>query len=209
MLFFLILLFLLILIFTIVTLLMLSTIKIEIKDFKLKNSKVNDNYKIKFSISLFNKIRLIWFTLDKKKIEKISKSTRMKKFNLQKFNGKVKVDKDILKELTKIKINVEKLRLKVYLGLEDAPYTAYLTAFLSSIIGILLPKVSKKLSNCNYTITPIFNGKNQIKMELNSITSIKIVHIIYVIYILSMKGRDENNERTSNRRSYGYSYGQY
>ena len=209
MLFFLLILFILILIFSILTILMLSTIKIEIKDFIYDNLKVNDLFKIKFSINLFNKIKLFWFTLDKKKIEKIWASSKNRKFDIKKFKGKVKLNKDTLKALTKIKINIEKLKLKINLGIEDAPTTSYIVAVISSILGIILPKVSKKLSNCKYTITPIYNGKNQVKIELNSITSIKIVHIIYVIYILSMKGRDENNERTSNRRSYGYSYGQY
>lgn len=209
MLFFLILLFILILMLIITILLMLSTIKIEIKNLKINDLKLNNNYKIKLSISLFNKIKLLWVTLDKKKIEKISASVKNRKLNIEKFKGRIKLNKNTLKTLTKIKVNIEKIRLKIDIGLEDAPITSYIVAIISSIIGIILPIVSKKIRNYNYTITPIYNGKNQIKLELNSITSIKIVHIIYVIYIISMKGRDENNERTSNRRSYGYSYGQY
>ena len=206
MLFFLIVLFVIILVFIIIALLMLSTIRVEIKNFEFYNFKLNENYKIKISISLFNKLKLLWLTIDKKTLEKISSSVRMKKFNIQKIRGKVKFNKDTFKILTKI--NLERLKLKVNLGLEDAPITSYVVATIASIIGILIPKVSKKIVNCKYNINPIYNGENQIYIKLNSITSIKIVHIIYVIYILNMKGRDKN-ERTSNRRSYGYSYGQY
>lgn len=56
-----------------------------------------------------------------------------------------------------------------------------------------------------FRIIPLYNFGNSIKFNLNCIISVKIVHIIYVIYIL-LKTRRRKNERTSNRRSYDYSY---
>jgi hypothetical protein len=57
-----------------------------------------------------------------------------------------------------------------------------------------------------YTITPVYADKNIIKINLNCIIKIKMIHIICVLYILMKKRRVEKHERTSNRRTYDYSY---
>ena len=56
-----------------------------------------------------------------------------------------------------------------------------------------------------FTVLPLYNIGNVIKINLNCIIDVKIVHIIYVIYILFKKGRNVN-ERASDRRAYDYSY---
>ena len=55
-----------------------------------------------------------------------------------------------------------------------------------------------------FSVYPLYNFGNSIKINLNCIIKVKIVHIIYVIYILLR--RRNKNERASNRRAYDYSY---
>lgn len=208
MLFFLILLGIIIVITTVLILILLSTIKIEIKNLRIGNIKIKTEYNIKISINVFNKIKIFAINLNNDKLKKISTSERLQKIDIKKLSKKASINKEDLKVLKHIKPVIEKLQLYIFLGTEDAVLTSYLIAIIAGSIGIVLPHVTRDINNCKYIVNPLYNGKNQFNMDLNSIISLKIVHIIYVIYILLMKGRDKN-ERTSDRRSYGYSYGQY
>ena len=187
---------------------LLSTIKVEIENLRIGNIKIKKEYNIKISINVFNKIKIFAINLNKDKLKKISTSKQLQKIDIQKLSKKVSINKEDLKVLKHIKPVIEKLQLYIDLGTEDAVLTSYLIAIIASIIGIALPHITQDINNCKYLVNPLYNGKNQFNMDLNSIISLKIVHIMYVIYILIMKGRDEN-ERTSDRRAYGYSYGQY
>ena len=213
MLFFLILIFILVFILFLVFMFLLSTIKLEVKNLKVNETKINNDFNIKLSISLFDKINLLWINLNKERIEKLlNYSKKLKKINkndFKKLKNKMPSSIDIIKEVLKLKINVIKFNLKMNLGLENAVITSYIVATISSIMGILISFASRKIIKCDYLINPIYSGRNIFNLELDSITSIKIVHIMYVIYILSKKGRVKNERTTSNRRSYDYSYGQY
>ena len=76
-------------------------------------------------------------------------------------------------------------------------------------MGVLLRKQIANSKENRFIINPLYINKNLLNLELNCIFETKLIHIIYVIYILNEKRRDDKNVRTSNRRSYGYSYGQY
>ena len=53
---------------------------------------------------------------------------------------------------------------------------------------------------------PKYGDENFIDLQFNGIFEIKMIHIINTICIEKKKRRVEENERTSNRRSYDYSY---
>ena len=58
-----------------------------------------------------------------------------------------------------------------------------------------------------YKIEPLYLNHNIYEIKLNCIFEIKMVHIINMIYYFIKKRRGENHEqRTSDRRAYGYSY---
>ena len=95
------------------------------------------------------------------------------------------------------------------LGINDAPITSYIVATISGIISMLLPKLvtNTDYKNIRYFIKPAYNN-NILKINLRtSIISLKIVHIILIICSLVKKGRDKNERRASNRRSYVCSHG--
>ena len=58
----------------------------------------------------------------------------------------------------------------------------------------------------NINIYPVYNYQNLLNIEFSGIFEIKMIHIINIIYILNKKEGVKKNERTSNRRSYDYSY---
>ena len=198
---------------------LLSTIKIEIKNLKISTEKyngrtLNNDYKFVISIWCIQKLRLLKIEITKNKLERIKLKDRLKKqFRkidmealLRQFKENKKID---IKTFKKIKKNMPKITyidLIGNIGTEDAILTSYIVATIASILGIILRKSISLYKYNKFIINPVYINKNLLNLELNCIFEIKLIHIIYIIYILNQKRRDDKNGRTSNRRTYGYSY---
>lgn len=192
--------------------LLFSVLQIEIKNLKIGNEeenkcRINKKYEVKITLYFLEKIPILSFRLNDKKIRKISNSKQLEKIDLKAIEKNVKFNKETIEIIKNIKIKISKLNLRIDLGTEDAILTSYLIAIIASIIGIILPHIvhKNKINNCKYIVNPIYQNRNIYHVNLDSIISIKIVHIIYSILIFIKKGRDKN-ERTSNRRAYAYRY---
>ncbi len=188
----------------------LSTLKIKIKNLNRCNySYFDPNFKVKLSLYLFNKIKWLSINLDRNKIKKILSKANFKNNDIRKIEKKLKLKE--LKRLKKLGLKISYMDLKIVLGTEDAVLTAFLVFAVSTFISILLPNIIKEseANNCDYIIKPIYIDKNVYKIEFNCIIELKVVHIIDIINFLVKKGRSDKNERTSNRRSYEYGYEQH
>lgn len=201
-----------IVILLIFVILLLSEIQIEIKNLKIgnkeeKKGRIKDKYEVKITLYFLEKIPILWFRLNDKKIRRISKSKQLEKIDLKAIEKNVKFNKETIQIIKNIKIKISKLNLRIDLGTEDAILTSYLIAFIAGMIGIILPHVvqKNKINYCKYIVNPIYQNRNIYHVNLDSIISIKIVHIIYSMLIFIKKGRDRN-ERPSNRRAYAYRY---
>ena len=124
------------------------------------------------------------------------------------IQGKKPINKNILKVIKKIKLDVKELNLKIDLGTENAALTSMIIAIISSILAIFLRKKIKSTEEQYFIITPIYQNRNYLNIDFSGIFEIKMNHIINVIYLLSRKNKKgvKKYERTSNRRSYDYSY---
>lgn len=199
-----------ILISSLLVILMLSTITIEIRNLEIENKKfkederVKGKYEVEISLNLLKSIKYFKIILNNKKIRKISDSVALKKNNLKKLEKSKLIRLNIFFIIKKIKLKY--LKLSINLGTEDAILTSYLVAIIASFIGIIIPHVlDENKKRCKYIVKPIYQNRNLYYIKLDSIIQIKIVHIIYSILILNKKER-EKHDRTSNRRTYGYSY---
>lgn len=191
---------------------MLSTVHFKVVDFKLSNiskivtSSQNQKYEIEISLYLFNKIKWIWFRLNDNRIRKMYKKMSLEKIDIKKLEQDFKLED--LKELKELQPKVSAFQLEVNLGTEDAILTSFLIFGISTIISIILSYTIKeyKKNKYQYKIKPLYINQNIYEVKLNCIIEVKMVHIINIIYIFIKKRRVDKNERTSNRRSYGYSY---
>ena len=111
-----------------------------------------------------------------------------------------------------IEPEIFKFKLKLKIGLGDVIFTTFMIPIISSIISCVLNKGSINLYKKNskqkyyFKIDPEYN-KIAVKLKLNCIINVKMVHIINIIYALIIKKRrSDKYERTSYRRSYGYSH---
>lgn len=200
----------------------ISIINLEIDT---NNKKIINDYQFEFGIYIFNKVRIIKFKVNEKRIKKLENSKILKKIskiNLSKVTKRLenkvlnnyksfrrtKFIKIFLKE---IQPEILKFKLNLKIGLEDIMLTTYAIPFISTLISFFLKLTVKNVNLRNkreyyYKIEPVYNT-NIINLRLNCIINVKMVHIINIIYIfLNKKGRSDKYERTSYRRSYGYGH---
>ncbi len=194
-----------------ILLLFLSTIRINVNKLKLSNIDNNygeniKDYSINISMSLFNKIKWISVNLNDKKIKKIQNKMNIKKIDFKKL--KVDFKPDDIKLLKKIKVKIAYLELLARIGVNDVVATSFIIFAITMIISLLLPHVIEEYKDkkYNYKILPLYLNRNAYEIKLDCIIEVKMVHIINIVYVFLKKRRVDRNERTSNRRPYGYSY---
>lgn len=191
--------------------LLLSTLKIRIEKLDLSNytkGKILNNYELHIELYLLNKIKILDIKINESVIGKLKLKDKFNNIDLQQLKKDMPNKKDMKEIIKKLDINLEQLDLKVDIGIDNVILTSAIVAIISAVLGIALSQVIKRYNkdSYKYVITPLYIGKNVIKVTLNCIIQVKVVHIIYIIYILFKKRRVYKHERTSNRRSYDYSY---
>ena len=197
--------------------LIIITAKIEVKiiDFVIDSQNkehIPNRYEIITKFKIFGNIPILRFTINKNKLKKIQQSRKMNE-KIQKLERDIltnenKVDKKMIKGLKEFSKNIymEKLDLQIELGTENAFLTSMFVAIFSSILSIVFSRIHVREKNIVYEIKPLYRNENSIKIEISGIFQIKLIHIINTIYVFNKKGGRKNHERTSNRRSYDYSY---
>ena len=197
--------------------LVILTSKLDIRIINLiidsqSKKHINDSYEIIIKLKVFGNLPILKFTLNKSRLRKIKQSRKMnekvKQLEKDIIQNRNKFDKNMMKGLKEFSKNIyiEKLDLQIELGTENAFLTSMFVAFFSSILSIIFSRIHVREKNIVYEIEPIYMNKNSIKIEISGIFQIKLIHIINTIYVLNKKGGRKNHERTSNRRSYDYSY---
>ena len=203
------------LIFLLLTLAVLTS-KLDIRIINLiidsqRKKHINDRYEIIIRLKIFENIPIFKFTINKNKLRKIQQSRKMnekvKQLEKDIIQNRNKFDKNMMKGLKEFSKNIymEKLDLQIELGTENAFLTSMFVAFFSSILSIIFSRIHVREKNIVYEIEPVYRNENSIKIEISGIFQMKLIHIINTIYVLKKGGR-KNYERTSNRRSYDYSY---
>ena len=190
-----------ILLFLVLILLIIWNSKIEIKIYNLNISiprkKVGKrDPEVYLRIIIFNKIPILKINLKKLKTEKINLGAvieRAKK--LEQKGNKQKWLISLIKSLKDLKIEIKEADVKIELGTEDAALTAITVGLIASLLGIIL-------KGQKFEIIPLYQDKNIINIKLNCIFRLNLMHYIYKTI---SKGRDENERKPSDRRSYAYS----
>ena len=199
---------------SIVLLLIHSTLKVEITNLKFNsilNKKINEDYILVFTICILNKIPILKKKVTKQKSFKIKVKEKIEIETLHVFMRSIEINKELLDIIKKIKMKVEKIDFKLELGTQDSASTSFLVAVISGVVGNIFGIKLKKTKNKHFIINPIYINQNLINIEFSGIFKFKLYHIINTIYLLKKKEKKgvEKYERTSNRRSYGYSYEQH
>lgn len=163
---------------------------------------MNKDYKIMIKLYVLGLIPILKINITKTKLEK------MKNIDLHFLENKPSLDKEIFKAIKELNISIKNINLNVDIGTENASLTSIIVPVISTAIAILLRKKVKNFENQTFIINPIYRNQNLVNIYISGIFEIKMSHIINIIYILNKKEKKgvKEYERTSNRRSYGYSY---
>lgn len=187
----------------------LSNLEIEIKQFELNSSNLNEkkieDYLVYIRLKLLKKFTWLKITIDDNRVSKIKDSKIIKIKILKRIllrNEKNIFTIENIKHIQQLEINRFNLRMKV--DMVDTIITSLAVTLISTLVSIIL---SKNIKNYNhekytYTIAPIYKENMQIIISLNCIINVKMVHIINILYMLFKKRSVGYDERTSNRRAY-------
>ena len=195
----------LIVLFIVGVLIYFTEIKIQVSNFKFeindKGKSMNQKFKVIIKFNVFNWLNYFKLTINNDKLKEYNAKQSFDKIIkqiIQDKNSKIKQIKSNKKNL-----KIEKLNLKIDIGIEDAALTAMTTGIGAIVLSILIGNNINRSSEVKWNITPVYNN-NLLKLNLNCIISIKLIHIIKRIYV--MRKEDDRNDRTSNRKNFKYIY---
>ena len=192
------------------------------------NKKQTDKqlkFLIKLRICIFSKIPVATIKVNEEKLKELEKRKNFEKIQkilkeqidklqakLIKNLSKTKDAKALLNIITiakELKLQFKKIDLKINIGLENVIATSMLIPIISTIIAFALRSLEVKPGENQYKIMPKYNLQNdgtQINILLKCIIEVKMIHIINIMYIIKNQRKVKKHVRTSNRRSYDYSY---
>lgn len=191
--------------------LIFSKIKIQIINFKFNSQlqrHINKDYKIIIQLNAFSFIPIFRINITKTKLEKMKLKEKIRNIDFKVLEDNRKLDKKILKEIKKLNLSIKNINLYIDIGTENASLTSVIVPAISTVLAIILRKKVKNFEDQIFIINPIYQNQNLVNLSVSGIFEIKISHIINIIYILNKKEKKgvKEYERTSHRRSYGYSY---
>ena len=209
--------FFLFIILIIIVMFITINVKFEIQNLKISTNEtphLNKKYQIKIVIYTLGCIPILKINLNNKKIQKVINNPKIKEKIKQQetkiIENKVNIDKELITSLKNIKTEIKEINLKIIIGTENASLTAFTIPVISTLVAVVLSKQIKKYNEKQvFLVEPVYLDKNLINIEISSIFQIKMIHIINTICIVNKKRKGDKNERTSNRRTYDYSYEQY
>lgn len=198
--------------------LLFSKIKININKFNYlsinpKNKK--KDYNIIIQLIILKKFPIFEIKFNKNNIMKIEKikqkiKNKFETFDFTEIKKNKEVKKKILKIIKKLKIDIDKINLNIEIGTENAVLTSFLIPIVATLVTYILRTNIKnnfiKSEENKFKIKPIYYNQNLLNILFSGIFEIEMIHIINIICILIKKEGVKEYERTSNRRTYGYSY---
>ena len=204
-------LFILLILCILLLIIVFSKIRIDVKKFEYcsANKKhINPNYYLQLSWIILNKIPIIKIKLNKHTVKKLKLKDKFVDIDVKMWEERKKIDKETISIIKKIDFAIRKLKLKIDIGTENSAITSLLIPIVSTVISFLLRNKMKTKEEQTYIVQPIYKDQNYLNITISGIFDIKMNHIINVIYLLSRKNKKgvKKYERTSNRRSYDYSY---
>ena len=205
--------FLLVLIVFLILIIIFTFSKIQLQILKFNYSSankqhINPKYKLVLAWYILGRLPIIKINVDKTKFSKLKVKEKFLNMEMDFIQGKKQIDKNVLDIIKKLKFSIKKLDLKIDIGTENVALTSLIVPIISTIVALYLREKIKSKNEQFFTIQPIYQNQNYLNIKLSGIFELKTNHIINVIYLLSRKNKKgvKKYERTSNRRSYDYSY---
>lgn len=161
-----------------------------------RKERLSKDFEIYLGIVIFKKVEILRINLKKIKNKKMNLGTVLEKAQkLEWKTNKQEMAIELAKGLKKFDFEIVKADLKLKIGLQDAALTAISVGIIASILGIIFEKQK-------FEILPVYQDKNILNLKLNGIFRVNLIHYIYKTML---KGREKNERKSSDRRTYAYS----
>lgn len=174
---------------------LLSTIKIDIKNFEATNKQhIKQNYEVAISLNILNKLKWISFRLNAKKMKKLVIKMHLEKIDIKKLERDLQLSD--IQEIFRIRAKISSLNLNIKIGLEDAVITSYIVPIICTVISLILPHITEKknISNIKYKVEPVYN-QNAYHIKLNTVLEIKLINVLNSAYRI-YKSRKSSSEKS-------------
>ena len=204
-------LFILLILCILLLIIVFSKIQIKIKKFEyssVNKKHINPDYNLELSWIILRKLPIIKIKLNRYTVKKFKLKDKFVDIDIKMWEERKKFDKETFEIMKKLDFAIKKLHLKIDIGTENSAVTSLLVPIISTLISFLLRNKMKTKEEQTYIVQPIYKEQNYLNITISGIFDIKMNHIINVIYLLYRKEKRgvKKYERTSNRRSYDYSY---
>ena len=100
-----------------------------------------------------------------------------------------------MKIIKNIKISIEEIDLKIEIGTENAILTSFIVPTISTILAILIVNSKNNIENKKFKITPIYQNKNIVKVNVDGNIIVKFSNIVNTIYILNNNKKVKNENK--------------
>ena len=195
----------------VVIILTLSKIRIQINNFSFCSQTprhINKDYEIIVKLYILGRIPIFKISMTKPKLERIRWKDKIKHIDFKALENNTNWNHNLWSVIKNLKVFIKSINLQIEIGTENAAFTSIIVPVISTVIAIVLRKKVKDFENQIFSIQPVYQNQNLVNISVSGIFEIKMSHIINIIYILNKKEKKgvKEYERTSNRRSYGYSY---
>lgn len=181
----------------------LEFINVRVNIPKKRNRYLNENYKIKFRLYLFRKIKIFDIDIVKTKLERAKIKKQIKGLENKLKQNKNNFDLDFIKFIKLINIKIKQMNLKIRVGADNAAITAILVGIGYLICSNLFKNKINNFEEQKYVIEPIYN-KKILNIKFEGIFFVDMTNIIYIMFKILEKRSVEKNG-TSDRRAYAYS----
>lgn len=173
----------------------LSTVRIEVRDFELASVKhIEPNYEVVISFSLLNKLKWISFRLNNKRMKKMYTKMHLERIDIKKLERNIKPSD--IREIIKIRPKLTRLDLQMSLGIENVIITSHIIPIICTILSIMLPHVTEKknIKNIKYKIEPVYN-KNIYHIKLDTTLEIKVINVLNSVYRIYKSKRNSTSKK--------------
>ena len=178
---------------------LLSTIKIDIKNFEATNKQhIKQNYEVAISLNILNKLKWISFRLNAKKMKKLVIKMHLEKIDIKKLERDLQLSD--IQEIFRIRAKISSLNLNIKIGMEDAVITSYIVPIICTVISLILSHITEKknISNIKYKVEPVYN-QNAYHIKLNTVLEIKLINVLNSAYRI-YKSRELSSEKSKDNK---------
>lgn len=167
-----------------------SRLRLNLKYFEKTNFSFNIKFHANVGLYLFGFIKVFGISFKEDGIHFLFFKIPYKKFKVDKSNMKKYISKENFKNL---KPRIEKMNLKLNIGIEDVGLTVFLVFTISTFLSVLSARYRNQINmkNYNYQIIPNYNV-NTFGVKLSFKVSENILNLIKTVILFNKIKKQKN-----------------